>query len=353
MLLRLINADYAVAAVLISFGGVIGKFSAAEYLVMAFFEIIFYTINFYIGTNIYGAIDIGGSMWIHIFGAYFGLTVALIFTKGSSFAQEHNHSTYNSNLFSILGTIFLWMFWPSFNCALATGGQAQRTVINTLLSLTASCVIAFCWSGFLRKGKFDMVEIQNATLAGGVAVGCTADLAIQPFGALVIGFAAGSVSTLGFGKLMPLLEKVGLHDTAGINNLHGMPGLIGGLAGIFAALNLDDIYGDKIGIAYPFRAPSNVTLAQSLNLVPGKDRNAGTQAGFQAAAVFTTLALAIGGGIFTSLVLKAPCVCRVADDEFFLDSATWHTLPNDFPANPNNNDAEGDVQLKTLASALS
>lgn len=43
-----------------------------------------------------------------------------------------------------------------------------------------------------------MVDIQNATLAGGVAVGSSADLVIGPPFALLIGLAAGIVSTMGY-----------------------------------------------------------------------------------------------------------------------------------------------------------
>jgi ammonium transporter Rh len=153
------------------------------------------------------------------FGAYYGLTVSWCFSQSGSFVKDNNHSVYNSNIFSILGTIFLWMYWPSFNCALAAGGQQHRTVINTVLSLCASCVVTFCWSAILRRGKFDMVELQNATLAGGVAVGCSADLIIHPFGAIIIGSVAGTISTFGFAQLTPFLERtIGLHDTAGIHN---------------------------------------------------------------------------------------------------------------------------------------
>ena len=40
--------------------------------------------------------------------------------------------------------------------------------------------------------------IQNAALSGGVAIGSTADLMIQPYAALLIGFSAGAITVIGF-----------------------------------------------------------------------------------------------------------------------------------------------------------
>ena len=75
--------------------------------------------------------------------------------------------------------------------------------------------------------QFDMVSIQNATLAGGVAVGSSADLVIQPWGAILIGMVAGTLSVLGYAKIQPMLSSVGLDDTCG--NARNWCGLIAAL----------------------------------------------------------------------------------------------------------------------------
>ncbi len=51
----------------------------------------------------------------------------------------------------MLGTILLWVFWPSFNALLAEGDAFHRAVINTYLSLVGSTLATFIVSSFFGK----------------------------------------------------------------------------------------------------------------------------------------------------------------------------------------------------------
>ena len=86
--------------------------------------------------------------------------------------HEKNGSIYHSDLFAFIGTIFLWIAWPSFNAALVGDADGQlRAIVNTYLSLITCTLMSFAISSLIgHKQKFDAVHIQNATLAGGVAV---------------------------------------------------------------------------------------------------------------------------------------------------------------------------------------
>ena len=62
-----------------------------------------------------------------------------------------------SSMFS--GTVFLWLFWPSFNAALAPGDDQHRAILNTYFCLAACAVTAFAVSAAVHdEDKFDMVR---------------------------------------------------------------------------------------------------------------------------------------------------------------------------------------------------
>lgn len=334
----LLVSDFCAAAVLISFGAVLGKASLTQLVVMAFFEVVIQSINEHIGLTFLKAYDVGESMYVHVFGAYFGLAVAKVLnTKEVESAKESSH--YHSDLFAMVGTIFLWLYWPSFNSAVAVEEGQNRAIVNTFLSIASSCIVTFIVSTIVSKGKLDMVHIQNATLAGGVAVGTIADMKIQPFGAMLIGSAAGIISVLGYEYLTPALKRMNLHDTCGVNNLHGMPGLLSGIVGgIVAASASYETYNSRLYVFYNSRLPSiNSTefATQNLSLIEdfklgGDGRSAVEQGGYQIAGLALTLALAIVGGALTGFVMKLPFIEQVNNEEdMFDDEPNWKT-PQDY-----------------------
>lgn len=312
---HLIRGDFAAGAVLISMGAVLGRVTWTQLIWMAFFELIFYSINEYIGVNEFQAVDMGGSMFVHTFGAFFGLAFSTVMGPPTEEEEEvggGESSIYHSDMFAMVGTLFLWMFWPSFNGALAGEHyhQQERVVINTVLALTCSCISAFFWSHFYC-GKLDMVHIQNASLAGGVAVGSSSDLVVGPWAAIVIGLAGGFISVSGYHYLTPKMNKWGIYDVCGVHNLHGMPGILGAVAGALSAATADEQkYGQNIGSIFAARE--------------GGARSASAQGWYQAAALGCTLAFSIGGGIITGFVVRAATDRK---KHFYSDIDSWE-LPH-------------------------
>jgi len=308
------RTDFCAGAVLISFGALLGKASPTQLLFVMIFEVIFFNINEQIGLLLKIS-DVGGTYVIHMFGAYFGLGCSWLLSPRSSRGRSDNAAVYHSDLFALIGTIFLWMYWPSFNAgpqASATG--THRAVINTLLGLSGSCLSAFAWTKYYRvEQKFSMVDIQNASIAGGVALGAVADLMTYPVGAVILGSVAGWVSVFGFTQVTPTLEKyLGLHDTCGINNLHGMPSLLGAVAAcIVAALAKPEYYGQDI-VIYVARVPSLTSV-----------RTSDYQAQMQVAFLFITLGVSLVSGLIVGWFATHEFLDPMHDGHLFLDDESW------------------------------
>jgi len=290
---ELLNGLFCAAAVMISFGAILGKVSPIQLLLLGVIEPIFYWLNIYICIFKLQALDIGGGMTIHTFGAYFGLAMTFFLTTEKTLSHKDNGSIYNADLFSLSGTIFLWVMWPSFNAASADPANGQvRAITNTFLSLCGSTLSAFIFSRLVSKSKFDVVHIQNSTLAGGVAMGVAANLIVTPAGAIVCGFVAGIISVIGYRFLSDLLAShFRIQDTCGVNNLHGMPGILSCLIGIFTVLRANNI--------------QNQYNADVLNDYAAYFPHGNLQFGYQIGTMFITLCIAIFGGVVTGFLLRA------------------------------------------------
>ncbi|XP_068676167.1 ammonium transporter Rh type B-like isoform X3 [Montipora capricornis] len=319
----LVTAEFAAATVLITYGAVLGKVSRLQLLVIGFLEVVFYGINELIAVEFLKYSDAGGSIIIHTFGAYFGLALSRVLHTKDALESPKEGSNYQSDLFAMIGTVFLWMYWPSFNAALVAPDYVaqHRSVINTYFSLSAACVTTFALSPvFQRAGgkwRLSMVHVQNATLAGGVAIGTASNMSVSPWGALLIGCCAGALSTVGYAYLTPFLTKyTKTHDTCGVNNLHGMPGILGAIAGAIAAAHADvNKYGSD-GL---------------YNLFPemGKGRSAKAQAGYQIAGLAVALGISVIGGIITGFIVRWKIFDPPTREQMYDDEDFWEVPKED------------------------
>lgn len=297
----IINTEFSAAALLISFGALIGRATPLQMCVISIAEAVFYAINkIIIVFGLFGAEDVGGTITIHMFGAYFGLACAKAFGPQEKESASNNKASRVSDVFAFIGTTLLWVYWPSFVGATESDVAANEMycLINTIMALVGSTGSTFFLSQYLNGGKFDAVHIQNSTLAGGVAIGSTARFAMGPGAALLVGIAAGLVSVLGYFYSSSFLEeKFGIFDTCGVGNLHGYPSLLGGLLSIVLVY----VHSDAEFLLH----------------------EVGTQSLMQLFAVGGTFTMAIVTGYLTGTAVSSSFFGSFLDAEDYEDAVWW------------------------------
>jgi ammonium transporter Rh len=283
----LLLAEFSVAAVLIAAGAVLGRVRLYQYALLAIVTVPLYMLNEWLVldgglTATRGFVDAAGSITIHAFGAYFGLGLAVALTTRQQRGVEITNDA-TSNRFSLIGSMVLWLFWPSFCSAVVPPEQFATTAINTVLALCGATVSTYVFSSIFGKGRVAVGDMANAALAGGVAIGATCNVVEGPF-AFAIGMVAGALCVFGYALIQPRLQRTfRIVDTCGVHNLHGMPGLFGGAAAML--------------------------------VVPAV-------AGAQLVGILVTVGLALTGGLVSGYVLRA----TGAKDEAYEDAGEFsHT----------------------------
>jgi ammonium transporter Rh len=295
----LLFAEFAAASALIAMGAVLGRLRVFQYALLALLLIPAYLFNEWMvldgGLGVTkGFQDTAGSIIIHAFGAYFGLGLTIVLTTRLQRGQAIE-SDATSDRFAMLGSMVLWLFWPSFCSAIVPLQEMPRTAVNTVLALCGATLSTYLLSTLLRKGKTSLADMANAALAGGVAIGATCNV-VAPAVAMGVGVLAGAVCVLGYIFVQPALEsRLKIVDTCGVHNLHGMPGLVGGLIAILA--------------------------------VPGI-------AVSQLAGIACTLVLALGSGLIAGALIRVTGTTRIAyeDGEEFLVAEAEQAGPTGVPA---------------------
>uniref|UniRef100_A0A8C3HKN0 Uncharacterized protein n=1 Tax=Chrysemys picta bellii TaxID=8478 RepID=A0A8C3HKN0_CHRPI len=110
---------FAAVAVLISVGATLGRTGPFQLLLLALCEISFCVACKWMVRAHLKVTYVGGTIPLPVFTCYFGVVVSAI-------------PSYQSNLLSLVGTMFLWIFWLIFVAARAQPGDASAATFSFL-----------------------------------------------------------------------------------------------------------------------------------------------------------------------------------------------------------------------------
>uniref|UniRef100_A0ACB8FQL6 Uncharacterized protein n=1 Tax=Sphaerodactylus townsendi TaxID=933632 RepID=A0ACB8FQL6_9SAUR len=276
----------SIPTVLISAGAVLGKANPIQLILMALIEVTVFAANRWIAMDVLQVENHLSLMYVHLFGAYFGLMLAWwLYHPSLSQKAEKETSKPASHLFAMLVLI-------------NNEGDKSVAIYNTYFAIASSTVTAFALSVATNKdGKINMTQIQNSTLAGGVAVGFSASSIQHPWIAITLGLLAGTVSVLGSVFLQkPLNTYLKIHDTCRVHSTFGFPSLLGAIA--HTILTIADHWGGSNQSHWGYVALMGLgalSLSIILSLV----------AGF------------ITGSLLICKLWKAPPVAKYFDDQAY------------------------------------
>src|SRR6185503_10268479 len=221
------------------------KFSAFIIFIVVWSFLIYYPLVHWIWGGGWlgklGVVDFAGGIVIHTSAGMGALAAALILGRrlnyGPAIMVPH------SIPLAVLGSALLWLGWFGFNAgsALASGGVAGNTVINTHM---ASAVSALIWVGlsWMRTGKPSVIAAINGAIAGLAGI-TPASGYVSVEHAFAIGIAIGIASYLG---VLFLKDRLKIDDALDVSSIHGIAGIIGAISiGIFAttAINPTGVNG--------------------------------------------------------------------------------------------------------------
>ncbi|NXI25610.1 RHL protein, partial [Sterrhoptilus dennistouni] len=295
----LAKAVVSMTAVVISTGAVLGKANPVQLIVMTLVELIFFYISRWINTTFLQVPKDLTLTHVHLFGAYFGLAVTSRFPEPPP-GLDKSRSTPKSDLFSMLGTVFVWVFWPSFNSLLTD--SKMEAVLNSYLALAVSAVAAFMLSALTSKdGKFRMTHIHSAVLAGGVTVSYTAHSIQHPWIAMILGLLGSVITILGSHCLQRCFNPaLKLQDTSGVHFTFGLPAMLGAVASVVLRVV-------EKGIAEQWSDLSSLGYLVFVDI----------------GAFCQTISTALITGLITGLILNIKLLKAVHVSKYFDDQLYW------------------------------
>ena len=237
-----------------------------------------------------GVLDFAGGLVVHLNAGMAGLICCLVIGKRQGYGVEYMAP--HNLVLTLIGTSLLWVGWFGFNAgsALASGELAGSAMLNTHIS---AAVAALVWMSveWASRGKPSVLGILSGAVAGLGTITPAAGY-VEPWAAMVIGFAAGLVC---YWASVVVKTRLGYDDSLDVFGVHGVGGILGTiLAGVFATKVIND-----------------VNKGQAVGLVDGNGGQVLTQ-------LYGVVAVTIFCGVVTWIILKvvdAMVGLRVTRDE--------------------------------------
>jgi len=182
----------------------------------------------------WGVLDFAGGTVVHINAGIAGLVAAVVLGKRKGYLKTpmppHNLA------FTLVGASMLWVGWFGFNAgsAVAANGDAGMAMLVTQIA-TGTAALAWMFMEWMSHGKPSVLGIASGAVAGLVAI-TPASGTVAPFGALMIGIAAGVGCFFAATKLK---RALGYDDSLDVFGVHAVGGIIGAL--------LTGVFGIKAG----------------------------------------------------------------------------------------------------------
>ena len=177
-----------------------------------------------------GALDFAGGTVVHINAGVAALAAIIYLGRRKGFGREafvpHNVPMV------ITGAAILWFGWFGFNAgsALGANGLAASAFAATHVA-TAAAVVGWLIPEWIKHGKATTIGAATGAVAGLVAVTPAAGF-VEPWAALVIGFAAG----LACFYAVNLKARIGYDDSLDVVGVHMVGGIVGALlTGVLAS----------------------------------------------------------------------------------------------------------------------
>ena len=227
-------------------------------------------------------LDFAGGTVVHITSGVSALVCALYLKPRLGYPKWPMPP--HSVVLSFIGACLLWVGWFGFNAgsALSAGSLATSAFVATHFG-AAAATLGWAGAEWLRNGKPSALGAISGAVAGLATVTQGAGF-VQPFSAILIGFAAG------FGcyfMVSVVKNKLGYDDSLDVFGVHGIGGFVGCLlTGVFATRFVND--GLKMANGQP----------AALGLIDGNARQvlnqlAGAGIGIAVAVVGTLIALKV------------------------------------------------------------